>query len=133
MRFVLRRKKTGFYLLLAAVLLAIVSFIYYLTWSQTQYNTNYVVLTGIAAGFVLNVLVLLLNSDYLFVLTTISYSVALFQLLSDSAGSFADAYQGIVMFGDPTQVSTILTICALLGVNILFVIISGFTGARDIE
>ena len=57
-----------------------------------------------AAGLAVNLLLLFVDSDYLVVILTALYGVGMIQLLVDNAGSFADAYQGIVMFGDPTQV-----------------------------
>ena len=45
-----------------------------------------------------------------------------------SAGSFADWYQGIVMFGDPSQVPRILTICILALTAVVLLIITGFMG-----
>ena len=45
-----------------------------------------------------------------------------------SAGSFADWYQGIVMFGDPSQVPRILSICILALTAVVLLIITGFMG-----
>ena len=50
------------------------------------------------------------------------------QLAVSSAGSFADWYQGIVMFGDPSQVPRILTICILALTAVVLLIITGFMG-----
>ena len=71
-----------------------------------------------------------MDSDYLVVILTALYGVGMIQLLVDNAGSFADAYQGIVMFGDPTQVGTVLTIAALAAVAALAVIVAGFMNRR---
>ena len=42
--------------------------------------------------------------------------------------SFADWYQGIVMFGDPSQVPRILTICILALIAVVLLIVTGFMG-----
>ncbi len=126
MKLLIKDKALGFYLLLAAGILAVVSFIYYLTWSQAHYVMNNVVLVGLGAGVAINLLLLFLDNDFLIVAATAAYSVALCQLLVDSVGSFADAFQGIVMFGDPTQVSTIASISVLMAAGIVATIASGF-------
>lgn len=120
----------GFYFLLLAGVLAVASFLYYLTWARANYAVSTLVLVGLGAGFALNVLILFFDSDYLVVGITVGYSVALCQLLVDSVGSFADAYQGIVMFGDPTQVGTIIRIGLIIGAGVLASIVSGFVARR---
>lgn len=126
MKACLRNKAAGFYLRLAALLTGLIALGYYLIWSRGTAGMNVTVLLGLGAAIGLNLLECFLHNEYLVVLTTAGYSVGFMQLLSDSAGSFADAYQGIVMFGDPTQVGAILTICGLMMVSILTTIVSGF-------
>ena len=123
-------KAAGFYLLMLAAVLAIVSAIYYVTWATANHTMNTVVVLGFGLGIVVNVILLLWDNEYLVIAQTALYSVALLQLLVDSAGSFADAYQGIVMFGDPTQVGTILSIGAIIVVGILATIVAGFIKRR---
>lgn len=130
MKTMFAKKTAGFYLLLLAGLLAIASTAYYLLWSTANYNLNPVVPIAWGAGLLVNLLLLFWDSDYLLILLTALYSIGLFQLLVDSAGSFADAYQGIVMFGDPTQIGTILTISALIAVGIIACIAAGFMGRK---
>ncbi len=66
------------------------------------------------------------DNDFLVIAVTALLSAALLQLLVDSVGSFVDAFQGIVMFGDPTQVGSIISISAFICVGILASIIAGF-------
>ena len=122
----LKNKAAGFYLLLVALVFAVISTIYYVSWAQANFAMNSVVVIAMAAGLAVNLLLLFVDSDYLVVILTALYGVGMIQLLVDNAGSFADAYQRIVMFGDPTQVGTVLTIAALAAVAALAVIVAGF-------
>ena len=126
----LKNKAAGFYLLLVALVFAVISTIYYVSWAQANFAMNSVVVIAMAAGLAVNLLLLFVDSDYLVVILTALYGVCMIQLLEDNAGSFADAYQGIVMFGDPTQVGTVLTIAALAAVAALAVIVAGFMNRR---
>ena len=126
----LKNKAAGFYLLLVALVFAVISTIYYVSWAQANFAMNSVVVIAMAAGLAVNLLLLFVDSDYLVVILTALYGVGMIQLLVDNAGSFADAYQGIVMFGDPTQVGTVLTIAALAAVAALATIIAGFMNRR---
>ena len=126
----LKNKAAGFYLLLVALVFAVISTIYYVSWAQANFAMNSVVVIAMAAGLAVNLLLLFVDSDYLVVILTALYGVGMIQLLVDNAGSFADAYQGIVMFGDPTQVGTVLTIAALAAVAALATIKAGFTKRR---
>ena len=126
----LKNKAVGFYLLLVALVFAVISTIYYVSWAQANFAMNSVVVIAMAAGLAVNLLLLFVDSDYLVVILTALYGVGMIQLLVDNAGSFADAYQGIVMFGDPTQVGTVLTIAALAAVAALAVIVAGFMNRR---
>lgn len=126
-------KAAGFYLLMAAGVLAIAAAIYYISWATENHAMNNIVLLGFGLGIAINVLLLFFDNDYLVVLQTALYSIALIQLFADSAGSFADAYQGIVMFGDPTQVGTIITIGVIIGGGVVMSICSGFMGRKKVE
>ena len=126
----LKNKAAGFYLLLVALVFAVISTIYSVSWAQANFAMNSVVVIAMAAGLAVNLLLLFVDSDYLVVILTALYGVGMIQLLVDNAGSFADAYQGIVMFGDPTQVGTVLTIAALAAVAALATIIAGFMNRR---
>ena len=133
MKAVMKQKTFGYGLLVLAAVLAVVSAVYYILWARANFALNTIVVLGLGVGFALNLLLLFLDSDFLVVLLTALYSSALLQLLVDSAGSFADAYQGIVMFGDPTQVGTILTIGAIIAGSVVAVILSGFLGRRKVS
>jgi hypothetical protein len=77
-------------------------------------------------GLALDIVLIFYDNDYLMIATTVCYSIAVFQLLVDSVGSFVDKFQGIVMFGDSTQVGTIISISCLIVVSALASIIASF-------
>ena len=120
----------GFYVLALAGLLAVVSLIRFIGWAPAHNAMNTLILLGLVVGFAVNVLLLLYDNDYLIIIMTALYSIALFQLLVDSVGSFVDAYQGIVMFGDPSQVGTILSISAFIMASIIASVVSGFVSRK---
>ncbi len=130
MKTFLKGKAAGFYLLLIAMILGIIATISYVVWGNANYAMNNVVVIAMAAGLAVNLLLLFLDSDYLLVGLTALYSVGMLQLIVDNAGSFADAYQGIVMFGDPTQVGAVLTMVGLIAAGVIAVIVAGFLGRR---
>lgn len=127
MKSFLKNKAAGFYFLVVACVLAVVSFVYYITWAQGLSAVSSVIAAGLLAGIAVNVLLLFFDNDFLVIALTVLYGVAVSQLLVDSVGSFADALQGIVMFGDPTQVGTIISISMLILCGVVMAIISGFT------
>ncbi|MGN0753531.1 MAG: hypothetical protein ACI4ME_03660 [Aristaeellaceae bacterium] len=130
MKAFLKGKAAGFYLLLIAMTLGIVATIGYVVWGKANYAMNNVVVIAMAAGVAVNLLILFADSDYLLVGLTALYSVGMLQLIVDNAGSFADAYQGIVMFGDPTQVGAVLTMAGMIAAGVMAVIAAGFIGRK---
>lgn len=128
MRTFLGKKTAGFYLLLIALILGVIATISYAVWGKANYAMNDVVVMAMSAGVAVNLLMLFADSDYLLVGLTALYSVGMFQLIADNAGSFADAYQGIVMFGDPTQVGAVLTMAGMIAAGVIAVILAGFLG-----
>ncbi|MFI5359843.1 MAG: hypothetical protein ACHQYO_07300 [Halanaerobiales bacterium] len=123
----LKKKGIGFYLLVLSGILAIIATARYADWAPANYVMNPLILAVLIIGIVLDLLLVLYDNDYLVVAATACYSVALFQLLADNVGSFVDAFQGIVMFGDPIQVGTILSISYIIAGSILASIIASFT------
>lgn len=121
-----KTKGVGFYFLILAAVLALVSFARYMQWAPLHYAMSPVILIGLIAGFAVNILLLFWDNEYVVIITTVLYAVGLFQLLVNSVGSFVDAYQGIVMFGDPTQVGTIVSISVGIAGSCIAMIIAGF-------
>lgn len=128
MKNLFRNRRAGGYVLTVSVLLQLVAAINYLTWAGKLSSIDPMIIGGLCLGCAAGVGAFLLNSDLLLVADTALCSYGMLQLATASAGSFADFYQGIVMFGDPSQVPTILTICAMAMLAIVLLIVSGFMG-----
>lgn len=123
-----RARKAGAYVLIVALLLEAVTLVNYLAWTVGVRSVDPIIAGGFALGLAAGICALLLSSDLLTVLNTALCSCGVLQLIVSNAGSFADAYQGIVMFGDSSQVGRILTICASAFLCVLLLIVSGFLG-----
>lgn len=122
----LKTKKIGFYFTALAGIFAIATVIYYYIWAQSHNALNPVVLVVLLIGFLLDVVLVYYDNDFLTIGATICYSIALFQLVVDSVGSLVDFFQGIVMFGDSTQVGTIFTLSCMILVGTIASIIASF-------
>lgn len=128
MKSLLMNRKSGVYVLIVSILLQFVSTINYFTWASGLGSVDRIVIGGLGLSLVVGIAAFLLSSDILLVIDTALCSCGTLQLIVASAGSFVDAYQGIVMFGDPSQVGRILTICATALLAIVLLIVTGFMG-----
>ena len=124
----LTNRKAGAYVLIVAILLQLVSTINYLAWAGGLGSIDPLVIGGLSLGLFIGIAAFFLNSDLLLVADTALCSCGMLKLAVSSAGSFADWYQGIVMFGDPSQVPRILTICATALIAVILLIVTGFMG-----
>lgn len=122
----LKGKKLGTWFLAAASILALAGLAIYLIWAPGHNAFNQTTAVCLGTGAALAALLFFRDNCYLDVAVTALLSYALLTLLSDSVGSFVDMFQGIVMFGDASQVGTILTISALIFGGILLTIVSCF-------
>lgn len=122
----LNTKAVGFYFVVLAGIFAIISAVRFLSWAPGHNGMDSIIIAALVIGIVLDIILMVKDNDYLIVLTTACYSVAAVKLLTNSVGSFVDAFQGINMFGDSTQVGTIISISAVMGISILLSIIAGF-------
>lgn len=122
----LKEKAIGFYFLAVTVIIGIVSLVRFVLWAPSHHTMDLVIIAALVMGIVLNVLLLIKDNDYLIILMTACYSVVTVKVLTDSVGSFVDAFQGINMFGDASQVGTIISISAVMGVGVLLSIIASF-------
>ena len=113
MKSLLTNRKAGVYVLIVSILLQLVSAVNYLVWAPGAGGIDTLVALGLGIGCLVGIAAFLFSSDLLLVADTALCSCGILQLAVSSAGSFADWYQGIVMFGDPSQVPRILTICIL--------------------
>ncbi len=124
----LTNRRSGVYVLIVSILLQLVSLVNYLAWAGGRGGIDTFITVTLAAGLLTGVCAFFLNSGLLLVADTALCSCGILKLAVDSAGSFADAYQGIVMFGDPSQVGRILTICITGLMAVILLIVTGFMG-----
>ena len=122
----LKEKAVGFYFLVVTAIIGIISLIRFAVWAPAHNTMDVVIIAALVTGIVLNIILLIKDNNYLIILMTACYSVAAIKVLTDSVGSFVDAFQGINMFGDATQVGTVISISALMGVGVLLSIIASF-------
>lgn len=122
----LQNKAMGFYFLAITVVIGIISVIRFAIWATAHNTMDYIIIVALVIGVVLNVILMVKDNNYIIILMTACYSVAGIKVLTDSVGSFVDAFQGISMFGDATQVGTIISISGVIGVGILLSIIASF-------
>lgn len=122
----LQTKSAGFYFVVLAVIAAVASVIRFMMWAPKHNSMDGVIIAALAAGIVLDIVLMVKDNDYVMVLSTICYSVAAVKILTDSVGSFVDAFQGINMFGDASQVNTIISIAVVMGISVLLSIIASF-------
>jgi len=126
----LKNKAAGFYFAIIACVIGIISMIRFVMWAPKHNSMDYIIIAALVIGIVLDIVLMVREYSILKVLTTACYSVAAVKILTDSVGSFVDAFQGINMFGDATQVGTIISIAAVMFVGVLLSIISSFLKYR---
>lgn len=126
MKELLGKKTIGYYLTAGAAVIGIVSLIRFVLWAPSHYAMDVMIVAGLVMGILIDVVLFFKDNEFLMVLSTACYSVALFKLLTNSVGSFVDSYQGINMFGDSTQVGTILSISIVMAVSVLLSIMASF-------
>ena len=126
----LKNKAAGFYFAIIACVIGIISMIRFVMWAPKHNSMDYIIIAALVIGIVLDIVLMVREYSILKVLATACYSVAAVKILTDSVGSFVDALQGINMFGDATQVGTIISIAAVMFVGVLLSIISSFLKYR---
>ena len=123
----MEKKTFGFALVLLAAMLEAAGLVAFCLWAPAHKAFNPAIVIALVAGLILTVLQWIKDTDLVMVLTCACYSFAAVRLLMDSVGSFVDKYQNIVMFGDASQVGTIIKIAGLMGCGILFTIVASFS------
>ncbi|MCR5101513.1 MAG: hypothetical protein K6B41_09180 [Butyrivibrio sp.] len=126
MKNILEGKAYGICVVALSFIVAVIALIRYLLWAPAHNTTNFLVVAALVIGIIINVIVVFKDEDILLVALTACYSFAVFRHLADQVGSFVDAFQGINMFGDATQVGNIISIAIIMGASVLLAIISGF-------
>ena len=120
------KKSIGFYFVLVTILAGLVSSVRYFVWAGNNDMLDMVTAAALLAGILLDVVLLVKECDYFIILSTAAYSIAVARLLTQSVGSFVDAFQGINMFGNAAQVGDIINISILMAVTIVLSIVASF-------
>lgn len=126
MKKILEKKTIAFYIVLLAAVTGIVSVIRYTLWASSRDMTDAVIVSGLIIGILADLILFIKDNEYLMIISTAGYSIGLCQMLMSSVGSFVDALQGINMFGDATQVQTIIQMSLIMALSVLASILAGF-------
>ena len=121
-----KKRTIGSYFVILAGILGILSLVRFQMWAPKHNGSDLLITSGLVIGILADVILLVKEMDILKVIATAAYTIAAVRLLADSVGSFVDAFQGIVMFGDATQVGTIITIAAVMLAAVLVSVIASF-------
>ena len=119
-------RKLGFYLALLAGIVGIVSLIRFGMWAPQHNGMDVLIVAALILGILMDVLLFVKDHGIMMVIATAAYTTAAVRLITNSVGSFVDAYQGINMFGDPTQVGTIISISVVIMISVLLSIVASF-------
>ncbi len=122
----LKKKGVGFYFVILAAIAGLVGLIYFQIWAGGHNGSDMVVTVGLALGIVIDIVMIFFDSDYLAVAATACYAVGMVKVLTGNVGSFVDSLQGINMFGDASQVTTLIIMAVIDGVAVILMIIASF-------
>ena len=122
----IKNKSIGAVFVVIAFVITLIGFVRYLMWAPAHNTSDGLIIGAAIIGLILNIIVLVKDIDILIIAITACYSFAVFKHLANQVGSFVDAFQGINMFGDATQVGNIISIAYLMGIGVILTIISGF-------
>ncbi len=120
------RLTVGFCTIVLSAVLGIISLIRFQLWAPSHSGSDMVITAALVCAILLDVLLLVKDNSLFVILATVGYTIAGVKLLTNSVGSFVDAFQGINMFGDATQVGNIISISAVILISVLLSIVSGF-------
>ena len=123
----LKYKKTiGFIPVIIAAIVEIVGLARFCLWANAHNAMDASIVASIILGIVLAAVMIFEDIDFLVIIATALFSYGLIKHLTNQVGSFVDAFQGVNLFGDATQISNIISIGIVLAVGVLFMIVSGF-------
>ncbi len=123
---IMAKKAAGFYLIVIAAAAAVISLIRFCTWAPAHNAMDATIVLALVAAIVMNLIMVVKDEDILVVFSVVCYAYALFRHLTNQVGSFVDAFQGINMFGDATQVGTIVSIAVVMAASAVLAIAAGF-------
>ncbi|MFV0362565.1 MAG: hypothetical protein ACK5LL_05675 [Suipraeoptans sp.] len=122
----LSKKSLGSIFIPISIIAAIVSLVWFCVWASGSGNMDTLIIVGLVLGIAVNVVLIFKDSNYLIVVSTICYTFSAVRLLTNSVGSFVDAFQGINMFGDASQVSTITKLAIIMFISVISSIVASF-------
>lgn len=120
----------GAYLLACSAAAGIISAIWFVSWASGHDGMDGLIIVTLLAGVVLDLILLARDNEFLVIVSVGCYGIAVIRLLTNSVGSFVDAYQGIKMFGDASQVTTIVRMSVVMGISVLLSIVAAFLNRR---
>jgi hypothetical protein len=84
------------------------------------------IVAALVVGIILDLITIGKDEDLLIVISTACYAFALFRHFTNQVGSFVDKFQGINLFGDASQVSTIISIGVMMAICPVLSVLAGF-------
>lgn len=126
----LKDKAIGFYVSILAFIFGIISLIRFLLWAPAHDAMDIFIILAFLLAIASDIFLMFRENCWLLIVAVVGYSAAVVKLLTNSVGSFVDAYQGIGMFGDATQVGTIISISITIFIGVLLSIIASFLSQR---
>ena len=130
MKNILGKLGKGAYLLVCAAILGIISMMWFVLWASRHDGMDGLIVAMLLLGVALDLILLVRDNEFLIIISVGCYSIAVVRLLTNSVGSFVDAYQGVKMFGDSSQVTTIVKMSVIMGISVLISIIAAFLNRR---
>lgn len=129
----MKKSAPGFFLALISAAVAAAALVRFLIWAPRHNAMDPTIVGAIVFGMIFTLILALKNAAIMSVMSCAAYSYALFRHLANQAGSFADAYQGIHMFGDSTQVGNVIQIAVIMGIGLLIMLVSSFLEHRKVK
>jgi uncharacterized membrane protein len=123
---ILEKKAYGFYVVMIAAVAALVSVVRYTSWASAHNTLDSMIVAALVVGIILDLITIGKDEDLLIVISTACYAFALFRHFTNQVGSFVDKFQGINLFGDASQVSTIISIGVMMAICPVLSVIAGF-------
>ena len=104
MKALLEKKTIGFIFVPLAGIMGLISMILFIQWAPQHNEMDMLILIPLIVAILADICLFKLENDWVQIISTVCYGIPLFRLLTNSVGSFVDAFQGIKLFGDATQV-----------------------------
>ena len=120
------KKAVGFYFVALAGILGIVSLVRFMIWAGAHESMDYIIVAALIIGIILDVVLFFKDNAFVIIAGTVCYGIAGIKVITDSVGSFVDAFQGIKMFGDATQVGTVMSLATVMMISVALSVVASF-------